>query len=323
MEYQHDLKSLDSCLVYASTAQIVEWEGSKALMLDGLLQLDGLRTTSGSVRVQIGAEQGCYPGIAFHIQDTQNYELVYTQPHVSGLWDSIQYDAHMQGSNIWQIYHGPRYQKSAQIPMNYWFDLWVDFFEDRAVVQVNDQTPLIVQGLAHTVKEGGLGIWTYRPAYFRNFWAGEIKNKNLPESAPIQLPAGTVTEWFLKGQGVIGCEPNGVLNLNKVLPFSTGKAVLTRQIQAEADSCLDFCFGFSDEIILYLDGNEIYQGQNTFQGFGSYNERGYIEQNANILRIPMKKGRHEISAALCTTEPFGWGIAASLQGENLTVLPLH
>jgi hypothetical protein len=64
---------------------------------------------------------------------------------VSGEWDALQYDPVFHGSNTWQLYHGPGYQREAQVPTGRWFRLKVDTCGMRAAVSVDGQPSLEVE----------------------------------------------------------------------------------------------------------------------------------------------------------------------------------
>jgi hypothetical protein len=103
---------------------------------NGLALIPGRRTTDASIEVLIGADGPAYPGVAFRVADVLNFELAYASPHVSGEWDALQYDPVFHGSNTWQVYHGPGYQRATQVPTGRWFRLKVDFYGDRLVAWI-------------------------------------------------------------------------------------------------------------------------------------------------------------------------------------------
>ena len=111
--------------------ELVSWQGREALRLSGqgacLALLPELCLAQGRIEVDIAAEGMAYPGIVFRASDTHNYELAYAQPHTSGKWDALQYDPVFHGSNTWQLYHGPGAHQVAQVPLNDWFRLSVEF----------------------------------------------------------------------------------------------------------------------------------------------------------------------------------------------------
>ena len=157
--YEDDLTEVGTLSVHASEAKAVEWNGRSALKLvDGLALVPGLEARDVSIEVSIGAEGPAYPGVAFRAADVSNLELVYAVPHVSGLWDALQYDPVFHGSNTWQLYHGTSYQKEAVVPTGEWFRLRVDARGDRAAITVGEQPPLIVGRLARGRRAGLAGL---------------------------------------------------------------------------------------------------------------------------------------------------------------------
>jgi hypothetical protein len=320
--YEDDLTDLEALSVHASQADVVTWQGRRALkVVDGLVLVPNLEVGDASIEVSIAAEGPAYPGVAFRVQDQVNHELVYAVPHCSGLWDAMQYDSVFHGSNTWQLYHGPSYQSEATIPTGEWFRLRVDVEGDRASFTVGDQPPLFVGRLARGQKEGLVGVWTFRPAYFTDLRVSECEELPGVEWQPPAAPEGLIDEWFVEGFGVVRCEPGGVLNLNRYLPISTEEATLTRQFEALSDAELQLGLGFSDELALELDDETIFQGTNTFAGFGSYEERGYAHADMRSASGMVSPGVHKLTARLKVTEGFGWGLVVSVRGQSFKLLP--
>jgi len=83
----------------------------------------------------------------------------------------------------------------------------------------------------------------------------EIPRGERPGAAP-----GTVETWFVEGYGVVACEPNGVLNLNRYLPVSIGQVRLVRRFEMGTEGAVTFECGFSDALSLELDGQAILSG---------------------------------------------------------------
>jgi hypothetical protein len=320
--YEDDLTDAGTLSVHASEAKAVEWNGRRALKLvDGLALIPDLEARDVSIEVWIGAEGPAYPGVVFRAADVSNFELVYAVPHVSGLWDAVQYDPVFHGSNTWQLYHGPSYQKEAVVPTGEWFRLRVDAKGDRAVFTVREQPPLIVGRLAHGERTGLAGIWTFKPAYFSHLRISPCRQ--LPEVPwePPAAPEGMIDEWFVEGFGVVACEPGGVLNLNRYLPVSAGEVHLTRQFEALSRGELELQLGFSDDLALELDGEVVFEGSNTFAGLADYEARGYAYDGKHALRRTVSKGVHRLAATLKVTEPFGWGLIVAVKGQDVSWLP--
>jgi hypothetical protein len=319
---ENPLTHLPDLEIRAAQAEIVTWQGREALRLeDGLALIPGHPAAAASVEVLIGVDGPAYPGVAFRLADVLNYELAYAVPHVSGEWDALQYDPVFHGSNTWQVYHGPGYQRAAQVPTDRWFRLQVDWCGGRAAVSVDGQPPLVVERLAHPAAAGLLGLWTYRPAHFCDLRVSTCAELDIPRGETPSVAAGTVEAWFVEGYSVVTCEPNGVVNLNRYLPASLGEVRLTRRFEMAQAGPVTLEFGFSDALSLELDGQVIFSGEHTFKGFADRAARGYVEPGMQSLRQVVSPGTHRLAAALKVSEGFGWGLALAAHGEGLRWLP--
>jgi hypothetical protein len=318
------LTSLLDLEIRAAQAEVVTWQGREALRLEnGLALIPGRQTTDASIEVLIGTDEPAYPGVAFRVADVLNYELAYAVPHVSGQWDALQYDPVFHGSNTWQLVHGPSYQRAAQVPTGRWFRLKADFCGARAAVSVDGQPPLVVERLAHPITAGLFGLWTFRPACFCDLRVSTCDGLDIPRGEMPGVAEGTVEAWFVEGYGVVTCEPNGVVNLNRYLPVSVGEVRLTRRFETPGEGAVTFEFGFSDALSLELDGQVIFSGETTFKGFADRAARGYVELGQQSLQQVLSPGTHCLTAALRVSEGFGWGLALSAHGEGLQWLPVE
>jgi hypothetical protein len=319
---QHPLDHLEGLHVRAEGAAAGEWQEQQALRLEnGLVLLPGFQAADASIEVSISTEGPAYPGVAFRVADVVNYELAYAVPHVSGQWDALQYDPVFHGSNTWQVYHGPAYQASAEVPIGRWFQLRVDVCGSQATISVDDQPPLVVERLAHGWRGGYVGLWTYLPAWFRDLRVSTCQDLIVPAGVAPASSGGLVGEWFAEGYGVVTCEPNGVLNLNRYLPASLGEVHLVRAFELPTGGEVTLEFGFSDALTLEMDGETIWAGENTFRGFADRAARGYAEPGENVLQRTLAAGTHRLSALLRVTEGFGWGLALQALCEGLRWLP--
>lgn len=307
---------------HVSSAEVVEVEGGPALKLEGMVLAPEIEAGDVGIEVEILAEQPCYPGIVFRFADPTNYELAYAVPHASGQPDAIQYDPVFNGANTWQLHSGVAYQQFAEIPTGEWFTLRLDVVGDRAVVRVGDQPPLVVERLSHGVRRGRVGLWTFRPALFRNLTVGAPRSLDGLTGTPPMAPPDAITGWHLEGVGTVACEPNGVLNLNRFLASSPDAVRLTRRFETDSAGEVELHVGFSDALTLRLDGELIFEGQHTFTGFESLSGRGWAEPGTEPVHVHVEAGVHELEATLAVTEPFGWGQTVTLSGADLRLLPV-
>lgn len=319
-----DLSTLDQLDLTARQEEIVHWQGRDCLRLNGLAILPCPALEEGRIEVEIGAEGAAYPGVAFRIKDTLNYELAYAQPHTSGKWDALQYDPVFHGSNTWQMYHGAGFQQTADVSQGRWFTLAVDFKQDQALVQLDQQPPLAIPRLAHEIRRGRLGLWTYQPAYFSTVRVMPLAHlpARLPESSPAPVCEECPEAWFVKGFGSAACEPHGVLNLNRYLPAAMGKAELVRSFDLAESGSVQFEVGYSDHCILEIDGREIHRGEHRFHPSPDWDQRGYVNAQ-HAFSLPLEAGRHRIDVQLSVSEPFGWGLFLKAGSAWLRWLPVE
>ena len=308
----------------AQSHALTTWQGKPALHLEnGLATIPHFEVDDAEIEVFIATEGPAYPGIVFRQTDDHNYELAYAVPHCSGLWDAIQYDPVFNGSNTWQLYYGDSYQGVADVPMNSWFTFKVTYFNEQAVISVGDQSPLVVEKLAHPFRAGQFGLWTFQPAYFSGLQFRSIEKLDQPPGPTAHAPDGAVDGWHLEGYGLVHCEPNGVLNLNRLYIPSSSKLHLTRSFELSSTCKVYFNLGYSDSLSFILDGEIIHEGENTFSGFANRAARGYAELGSEPIICDLGPGVHKISADLSVSEGFGWGLAITVQASGLKWLPVE
>jgi hypothetical protein len=318
------LTDLNKLIVDDPSSEIVTWQGRRALKLNGLAVIPDLSLAEGHIEVGIGADGAAYPGIAFRIKDVLNFELAYAQPHTSGKWDAIQYDPVFHGSNTWQLYNGVEFQKLVRVPLGEWFTFQIDFANQSAKIRVEEQEALIVHRLAHTHREGLIGIWTYLPAYFCNFQVLD-QESNVAVDSFCEMPGSSshmVMEWFAEGFGKLECEPNGILNLNRFFSASIGEVTLFRWVEAVAKEKVEMNFGFSDKLSLWMDDDNIFNGENLYKSSPDREDRGYVEKQERI-DYWLNPGLHKLTAKVSTTEWFGWGLVFDLIGNQIQILPAY
>ncbi|MGE5580312.1 MAG: hypothetical protein ACM3WU_09745 [Bacillota bacterium] len=357
--YQHDLSDLRWLAVKAEVASPGALKGKKGVRLEnGLLTIPNLDLPSGAIEVEIAAPGPAYPGIAFRILDPLNFDLAYTQPHCSGLWDAIQYDPVFHGSNTWQVFHGEAFQQRASIPTGDWYSFRVEFQGNWARATIDGQPPLVVDGLARAEVPGSVGLWTYLPAYFRNLRvygapmsgsepprigapprSGEplqlsgptvaaglqsvLVDQASPRAAAPKFPPGTVTEWFAENYGLVEAEQNGILLLNRYFPLTLKEVTLSRRFVLEHDAEMRMAFGFSDDIAILLDGETVFAGSHTYRPTPDRAGRGYVQPGQHKTTKKLPAGAHTVSVKVRNSEPFGWGLAFSMSAEGMELLPAN
>ncbi len=303
--------------------------GRPCLRLEGgpvLLDIPEIPGTGATgIKVDVAADEPCTPGIAFRIQDAQNYERVYCRIPSLGHHNAIQYDPVFNGSNTWQIYHGKAFQKEAQLQTNKWHTFFVEFHHNRAITGMLGQEPLAVQNLARHATAGSIGLWSNSPCYFANLEVYNVlgPNNEIDDKSQVntQLGPETITRWMAQDYGMVTCEPHGILNLNRYFPLSQKEVVLKREFELGKRSTVSINFGLSDDATLLIDGLALYTTTKPYRPTAGLSGMGYIMPDTCFMTRELGPGVHSLEVKLRVTEPFGWGLMLSIAGDTLKLLP--
>ncbi|WP_282935830.1 hypothetical protein [Paenibacillus sp. RC67] len=287
---------------------------------------------------RLQAEIGCpglgYIGLVFGARDAFNYEMVYVSPGREQTPGEIQYDPMMNGSTTWQIYNGPRYQAPATFDRGVWTKLVLDVYRNHAIVWVGNvaEPQLVISNLQHGGSKGRVGVWGYLPGYIRNLSVEEIPSESIQANdAYLQELADDtfVTKWKVSKPYTEGAqaehesnwleayvEENGALNLNRLYPSGSGVAVQAEckfMLSEETESLLTF--GFSDRLRLWVNDEEVYQGDWRWDPPGS---DGRIRPDFASAMVRWQEGINTIRAEVTSTEvAFGWGLSVKTGLKNL------
>jgi len=305
----------------------------------GIAYLDGVNFQDGIIECDLfSPTPKAYLGIAFRIASLTGFECIYFQPHTSGKRDAVQYDPIFNMSATWQLYNGESFQAVADIPTKEWFHVKIEVRGDFAKVYLdNNPIETLSVKLKHDLTSGGVGVYSYHPANFKNF-----KVTKFNTIAVSQNQAGTNTEnetyissWlvsepynnydfkiempFLNDSLItayhqIETEEGYLMNLNRYFTKSkTKNTVLAKVVlNSEIAQKKNFHFGYSDRIKVYLNSTELFTGDNSFHESESYADRGYVSDKQETIELPLVKGENEIILEIAE-EKFGWGFIARLE----------
>ena len=214
-------------------ASVTDYLGRRSIRLDGggatLKDLD-LRDGVIDVDVATPASRGFF-GIQFRISaDGNNGEWVYLRQHKSGLPDALQYTPVLATGLNWQIYNGPGFTGSMEIPRGAWFHLRLELTGAQARLYADDmRTPVLVMpDLKSGIEKGQIALAVLQgETYFSNFTVRETPP--VPwERRPPPMPAGTLTRWRLSPSFDALTR-----DLERPLPASEAKAMRWQEVEAE------------------------------------------------------------------------------------------
>lgn len=328
---------------HAVESRVEDYKGRKSLYLEGKAYFDKADFSDGVVEVDVTTPfPRAFAGILFRTQSTTEYEEMYIRLHKSGSPDAIQYTPVFNNIAAWQLYGPGDGWGMAAFEKSEWIPLRIEFSGDQVSIFAGQSNDAVLETrLRRDDESGGLGLWALFGSYFSNFryspkdtateamsepapGEGVIKNWNLSKAfraADVNLteaPSPGYSDW-----SGIKSESNGLVNLSRYLPdddfrnmpedgdFDAGQSPIGAYaktiITSESDQVKKLHFGYSDNIVILLNGKPMYTGKSgfqsrdpLFQGMIGYHDAVFLDLN---------EGDNEL--IFTVTETFGgWGLMA-------------
>ena len=156
---------------------------------DGVLDTD----------VATPARRGFF-GFDFRLdKDGANYEEVYLRQHKSGLPDALQYTPVLNTGRNWQIYNGPGFTGTVDVPKDAWFHLRLEVTGAQAKLYVKDmdKPALVMDDLKSGVQKGQVALYVLTgETYFSNFEVRATPDAPWQRHLPAMAPH-TLTRWSI------------------------------------------------------------------------------------------------------------------------------
>jgi hypothetical protein len=187
---------------FEGKASVTERLGRQCLLLNGgAATLKDFQMRDGVVDFDAATDgrRGFF-GIQFRIApDNENGEWVYLRPHKSGLPDAMQYTPVLGNGLNWQIYNGPGFTGSVEIPREEWFHLRLVVTGAQAKLYVRDmEAPaLVMDDLKSGLRKGRVAL----AVLMGETCFSDFRVRTTPD-APWQrhlppVPPGTLTRWSI------------------------------------------------------------------------------------------------------------------------------
>ena len=212
-------------------AKVAEYQGRQSIFLDGgAATLKDLEMRDGVIDVDVAtpAARGFF-GIQFRIADN-DAEWVYLRQHRSGYPDAMQYTPVLNTGLNWQIYNGPGFTGSVDIPKDAWFHMRLEVTGAQAKFYVKDMDKpvLVMNDLKSGVQKGQVALAVLTGAtYFSNFEVRTTPDTPWERHLP-PMPPGTLTKWSISPSYDALAR-----NLERPLPASESKAIQWQNVEAE------------------------------------------------------------------------------------------
>jgi hypothetical protein len=315
----------------------------------GLITVKGPKMRDGNIDVDVATKPGgLFTGIAFRVESDANLEIVYLRPLVTDTIEAMQYTPRLNGDAIWQLLNSSHEKASAHFPKDQWFHLKLVVSGRTCAVFVNNsQEPtMTVTNLRRGDTEGSVGLWGLGGgAYFSNLSYTRSRDRPLlSDLAPFE-EAGLVSDWELSPAldaaevdaavypasisqwDKVHAEDPGFVLVNRyrtspaMFPMPSreemrngrvrgAKVVFARaHISSPRDADKVLKIGYSDDIVVYLNGNQIFSGKNALS-YRSDDALGVFGLN-DQTSIHLKPGDNELMVAV-TEYNGGWAFECRL-----------
>ncbi|MCZ6673921.1 MAG: hypothetical protein O7C75_13395, partial [Verrucomicrobia bacterium] len=320
-----------------------EYLGVKSIFLpSGTAQLNDVVFHNGVFEFDIAFPKGRgFPGVFLRIQDDNNAEELYVRPHQSGNPDANQYTPSFNRTAGWQLYHGDGYGSPVEYKYNAWNHVKLVISGTVGEVFINnmDEPLFQIYELKHGDKQGPIAIKGNANSHFANFSyslmdhpALKLPIKELPEMEANIISnywvSSVVEDAVIEGKTWLKAkempelawheptvEHTGTINIAKNIARSEGHntALVKVSITSDSDQIKRLDFGYSDEVLAYVNGKLVYGGNNIFRtrDYRYLGTIGFFDS----LYLDLKKGDNEILFAI--KEGFGgWGMKARIDDKS-------
>ncbi len=276
----------------------------------------------GVIEVDVSIAAGrSFHGVAWRVQGDDRYESFYLRSHQNGNPDAIQYTPVINGMAAWQLYHGAGFWNAVRFPVEQWFTIRVEF-EGQAAAMSLDGEQVLHTRLRQPAREGAFGVFVLEGglhvAELRFAQGASVPPVPAAPVDPDAVAAWEVSEPFAEVDVPetlvlrdltwtrLDAEPSGLTNLARAHGiFGEMNTVYARTtIGSDRARRRPLELGFSDRVVVFLNGERIYRGDDTYRS-RDYRFLGSIGW-FDTLYLPLVAGENELVVAV--SEDFGgWG----------------
>ena len=147
-----------------------------------------------------------------------------------------------------------------------------------------------------------------------------ISEWNITQSKPYKEGALNFKDFSKETYTTVTTEKSGLLPFSKhIQKSSSGNFGQNKQdyvvamttVNANKDETRLFSFDYSDKIIVYLNGQVVFKGNNAFRAKG-VQYMGHLSISTNTLYLPLKKGKNTLHCVVID-QANGWGLMGKLE----------
>lgn len=321
-----------------------KFKGKDAIYIQGAITLKNETFLNGTIEFDVFLkEEQSFPGVSFRINDS-NYEQFFLRPHLSGKPDANQAAPATNGITPWQLYFGPKYSFPYTYKYNDWTHVKVVVNGNRAQVYLDySETPHLSWHLYHKAKEGRIGFRAggrLGASHLANIRINKNEMKMVDFKAIERKPIDNlIPEWKIsdkfeeklldkpsnltsivksrKWKDKIQVEEGIAANISRKLVRynkEKGNTVFAKVMIDSDKKQLKFLeFGYSDRVVVILNGQPIYRGTNRWRT-RDYRYLGTVGLFDGVY-LNLKKGKNTLLMAV--SEDFGgWLITGRIKDKK-------
>ncbi|MFY0601125.1 MAG: hypothetical protein JXR03_15720 [Cyclobacteriaceae bacterium] len=326
--------------INAQAYVLENYKGQDAIYIqNGMATLKDTQFLNGTIEFDVYlTERQAFPGVRFRAFGLGNMESFFLRPHLSGKGDCNQAAVVINGITAWQLYFGEEYSFAYDYNFDGWTHVKLVINDDKGQAYLDySESPHLSWNLKHKPQEGEIAVGgSFAPMHYANFSidknATEIVDFNVKKREVIE---GLVAEWEVSDKfdeklledperiqdvlserswgDKISVEENNAANISWVRTRygSDGNSVLARiKIDSKKDQMKLFEFGYSDRVVVILNGKPMYWGTNKWRT-RDYRYLGTVGLFDGVY-LDLKKGDNELILAI--SEDFGgWGVTGKFR----------
>ncbi|MDY8137624.1 hypothetical protein [Aquimarina sp. 2201CG5-10] len=332
-------------LKITARAHVIEnYKGKEAIYLQaGSITLKDTKFLNGTIEFDVFLkEEQAFPGIFFRVNENDG-EQWFMRPHLSGKPDANQAAPATKGITPWQLYFGTKYSFAYDYKFDDWTHVKLVVNDNKAQVFLdNSKEPNLSWNLFLESKEGDI---IFRGGRFTGMHIAnikidkdktELKNFKPNERKPIE---GLIPEWQISDKfdesllkdpnkidsvinsitwkGRIKTEEGTAANISRLIQRynnEKGNTVFAKvEIKSDIDQLKLFEFGYSDRVVVILNGKPLYWGTNKWRS-RDYRYLGTVGL-FDAVYLNLKKGKNTLLMAV--SEDFGgWLVTGKLKNST-------
>lgn len=315
------------------------FDGRETMVLNGTAFAKGFEFSNGVMEMEVYANQKrSFAGVVFRKNDG-NFEEVYMRMHKSRQVDAVQYTPTYNNESNWQLY--PEFQANVAFKTEGWNLFRIEVEDLTATLFINGKEVMRIDRLKSGNLNGEIGLFALLGNRFANLKVTKTGDAVVKEPHPILTPEkGIIGEWditeaqpYVEGKisfedfenaetTTVYTEQSGLLPISRYLAKPTSGSfernqeaftVASTTIAVDQAQTRLFSFDFSDKIIVYLNGEALFYGNNAFRSKNNQFQ-GHMGMGANKLPLQLKKGNNTLHCVV-VDKANGWGLIGKIEQD--------